>query len=179
MSRIKSNTYDGYFFFGKLIRTHGYKGGLKALLDVDQPQEYRELEMVFVEIRDKLIPWVIESIHLEGQKANIKLQDVGTMEAAERLVGSILFLPLELLPKLRGNKFYYHEVTGFKVNDARQGYIGQIERVLDLPGNPLLVVQFDQKEILLPITDAIIKKVDRKKKQIDIEAPEGLLDIYL
>ncbi len=179
MSKIRANTHEGYFFFGKLIRTHGYRGGLKALLDVDQPQEYRELDMVFIEIRGSLVPWVVESIHMEGAKANIKLQDVSTMEAAEKMVGSILYLPVELLPKLRGNKFYYHEVTGFQVVDRTHGSIGSIERVLELPGNPLFVIRFNDKEILLPITDAIIKKVDRKKKQIETEAPEGLLEIYL
>jgi 16S rRNA processing protein RimM len=135
--------------------------------------------MLFLDIRGNLVPWMIENIHLEGNKANLKLQDVDTMEAAERLVGSILYLPVELLPKLRGNKFYYHEVTGFRVVDKTYGDVGSIERVLDLPGNPLFVIQFKGKEILLPVTDAIIKKVDRKKKQIDVEAPEGLLEIYL
>jgi len=179
MSPIPAKTHKGYFLLGKIIRTHGYKGGLKAIFDVDQPQEYRELDMLFVDPKDKLIPWVIENIHFENNKVNLKLADLNDIEGAEKLVGHYIYLPEELLPKLRGNKFYYHEVIGFAVIDEKHGDIGKIDRVIDLPNNPLFAVIFKDKEILLPITDEIIKKVDRKKKFIQVEAPEGLVELYL
>lgn len=179
MSPIPAKTFDGYFLLGKIIRTHGYKGGLKAVFDVDQPQEYRELDMLFVEFRDKLIPWVIEGIHFENNKANLKLADLKDMEGAEKLVGHFIYLPNELLPKLKGNKFYYHEVAGFKVHDEKHGDIGKIDRVIDLPNNPLFAITFNEKEILLPVSDEIILKVDRRKKLIEVRAPEGLIEIYL
>jgi 16S rRNA processing protein RimM len=179
MSPIPAKQYDGYFLLGKMIRTHGYKGGLKAIFDVDQPQEYRELDMLFLEIKGKLIPWMIENIHFENNKANIKLADLNDMDSAEKLTGSFIYLPVELLPKLKGNNFYYHEIIGFKVNDSVHGNIGTIDRVIELPNNPLFAVTFNDKEILLPITDEIIKKVDRKKKAIEVVAPEGLIELYL
>ena len=80
--------------------------------------------MLFVEVKDQLIPWMIENIHFEKNKANLKLADLNDMEGAEKLVGRFIYLPDELLPKLRGNKFYYHEVTGFKVHDESHGDIG-------------------------------------------------------
>jgi len=179
MSPLPTRTFEGYFFLGRIIRTHGYKGGLKAVLDVDEPKEYRELDVVFVDMKGHLVPWMIEDIHLERNKANIKLKDLNTQEAAEKLVHHAMYLPVELLPKLRGNKFYYHEVIGFKVHDIARGDLGIIDRVVELPNNPLLAIQFDEKEILLPINDDIIVKVDRKKKLIEVKAPEGLIDIYL
>jgi 16S rRNA processing protein RimM len=179
MSPIPAKTIDGYFLLGKIIRTHGYKGGLKAIFDVDQPQEYRELDMLFIDIKDNLIPWMIENIHLENNKVNLKLADLDSMEGAEKLVGHFIYLPNELLPKLRGNKFYYHEVAGFKVHDEKHGDIGKIDRVIDLPNNPLFAITFNDKEILLPVSDEIILKVDRRKKLIEVSAPEGLIEIYL
>jgi len=179
MSPKPAKIHEGYFLLGKIIRTHGYKGGLKAIFDVDQPQEYRELEMLFIEVRDQLIPWMIENLHFEKNKANLKLTDLHDMEGAEKLVGCFIYLPVELLPKLKGNTFYYHEVTGFKVYDEVHGDIGMIDRVIDLPNNPLFAVTFGEKEILLPISDEIILKVDRKKKRIEVRAPEGLVEIYL
>jgi 16S rRNA processing protein RimM len=179
MSPLPAKTFEGFFLLGKIIRTHGYKGGLKAIFDVDQPQEYRELDMLFVEIRDKLIPWNIENIHFENNKANLTLADLKDMEGAEKLVGHFIYLPHELLPKLRGNKFYYHEVSGFKIHDEVHGDIGTIDRIIDLPNNPLFAITFNEKEILLPISDEIILKVDRKKKVIHVKAPEGLIEIYL
>ena len=179
MSPMPAKIHEGYFLLGKIIRTHGYKGGLKAILDVDQPEEYRELDMLFIEVKDQLIPWMIENIHLERNKANLKLADLNDMESAEKLVGRFIYLPVELLPKLKGNKFYYHEVAGFRVHDEDHGDIGFIDRVIDLPNNPLFAITFNDKEILLPISDEIILKVDRKKKTIDVRAPQGLIEIYL
>ena len=179
MSPVTAKSYDGYFLLGKIIRTHGYKGGLKAIFDVDQPQEYRELDMVFIEIKGQLIPWLIDNIHLENNKANLVLADIKDMESADKLVGQFLYLPDELLPKLKGNKFYFHEVTGFKVYDKHHGDIGTIDRVIDLPNNPLFSITFNDKEILLPVNDEIIRKVDRKKKVVEVNAPEGLIEIYL
>ncbi len=167
------------FYFGKIYRPHGYKGELKIYIDADDPEAYGKLDMIFVDIKKNFVPFFIERIHFENNKANLKLQDIDTIEQAERMAGCELYLPLELLGKLRGNKFYYHEVIGFKVIDEIKGDIGTIDRVLDLPNNPLLLVIFNNKEILIPITDEIIQKVDRKKKEIQIRAPEGLIDIYL
>jgi 16S rRNA processing protein RimM len=118
-------------------------------------------------------------MHLEGNKANLKLAELDDMDEAEKLVGSFIYLPEVLLPRLKGNKFYYHEVTGFKVMDVNQGNIGTIDRVIDLPNNPLFALIHGEKEILLPISDDIVLKVDRKRKTVEVRAPEGLIDIYL
>ena len=84
------------------------------------------------------------------------------------------------MPQLTGNKFYYHEVVGFKVIDATKGDIGEIFNVLELPQQAVLEIKNKQeKEILIPITDQIIKTVNRAEKIIEIDAPEGLIDIYL
>jgi 16S rRNA processing protein RimM len=86
---------------------------------------------------------------------------------------------LSELPPLEGNKFYFHEIKDFRVVDVAHGKIGVVDGVLDLPQNPLIKIIFKEKEILIPITDDIIKKVDRKNKEISIDAPDGLIDIYL
>ena len=166
------------FYFGKVIRTHGYKGGLKVVLDVDDPPKYAKLELIFVELKKKLVPYFIENIQFEKNKANLKFEDINTIEQAERFLQASLYLPLDLLPKLKGNKFYYHEVTGFTVTDVQYGEIGTILKIIELPGNPLFSVDYDGTEILIPVTDEIILKVDRRSKSIHIKAPQGLIELY-
>jgi len=51
--------------------------------------------------------------------------------------------------------------------------------VLDNHQQALLQVRFGEKEILIPAVDQIMKEIDRKKKIIYIEAPDGLIEIYL
>jgi 16S rRNA processing protein RimM len=170
--------HPDHFYLGKIIRPHGVKGGLKIYLDVDAPESYHGLELVFVELKRTLVPYFVEQIHLEGNKANIMLQDVQTMEEAEKLAGCRLFLPLKMLPVLKGNKFYHHEVIGFLVIDTKYGPLGLIDHILDLSHNVIMVIKKDDKEILVPMNDEIIRKVDRKNRLIRIEAPEGLIEVY-
>ena len=78
-----------------------------------------------------------------------------------------------------GNKLYYHEIIGFTGEDDSFGTVGKITGVNDTTSQPLLEVLHEAIEILIPINDAIIQKVDRKAKTIHIAAPEGLIDLYL
>lgn len=170
---------DDYFFLGKFTKAHGYEGKLNAWFDVDNPQEYSKLEMVFVEINQNLVPYFIKNMSLLNNKAVVELQDVDDASDAEYLVQKDLYLPMSLLPEKKGNSFYFHEVEGFKMIDVSHGEIGIIKTVLDSPGQDLFqVFNEDGKEILIPMNGDILKKVDRNEKSITVEAPEGLIEIY-
>ncbi|MCB0486587.1 MAG: 16S rRNA processing protein RimM, partial [Flavobacteriaceae bacterium] len=108
----------------------------------------------------------------------VKLEDVNNEEDADVILKSDVYLPLQLLPKLTGNKFYYHEVIGFTVEDANHGNIGIIEAINDNAAQPLFEIKNGDKEILVPMIDDFIKKVDRKNKTIFVETPEGLIDMF-
>ena len=179
LSNPMADPLKDYFYFGKVLRTHGYKGALKVKLDVDDTTSYQTLESIFLEVKNSLVPYFIEFIHFEKNKANLKLRDINTIDQAQKLIDCALYLPLSVLPKLKGSKFYFHEVADYKVMDLKFGFIGTVDEVLDLPGNALLQVKQGNKEILIPLADDIILKIDRRKKQIDIQAPEGLIDMYL
>jgi 16S rRNA processing protein RimM len=167
------------FYLGKIVKPIGNKGELSIFLDVDQPEEYTNLESVFVEINGKPVPFFIDSFYLKQKKmATVSFADVDA-EFAEMMTGSDMYLPVDALPKLKGNKFYYHEVSGFSVIDKNLGLLGEVSKVLDYPGNPVLEINCRGKLILLPINDKFINHVDRKKRQILVESPEGLVGIYL
>jgi len=171
---------DELFQAGKIVRTFGSKGELVVQFDDVSPEIYNKLESVFIKINENLVPFSIDSIQLRPKKqAVVRFHDVNETDDAELFVGSLLFLPLSFLPPLSGNKFYYHEVKGFAVIDKEKGLIGIIEDVLDLQHQAIIQIRLGGKEILVPISDDIIKKVDRENRQIEIEAPEGLIDIYL
>jgi 16S rRNA processing protein RimM len=167
------------FYFGKVIKTHGINGGISIRIDADQPEVYKQLAMIFIEINRKLIPFFIKNLNINSNKAYVKLQDVDTIEQALELAGNEIFLPLTLLPKLSGNRFYFHEIPGFKVIDESFGLIGTIETVLEYPNQAVFQIFNRNKEVLIPIHDEVILKVDRRSKTIHIKAPEGLIALYL
>ncbi|MFA8450685.1 MAG: ribosome maturation factor RimM [Bacteroidales bacterium] len=167
------------FYFGKIVKPHGMKGEVNIYADVDDPGKYLELPMFLIDTRTGLIPYFIENIQFLGNKGIVKIQEVEDIEAAAQYAGLHIYLPLDLLPKLSGNKFYFHEVKGFTVVDKNFGTVGAIKEVLEYPNQSLFQIFINQKEVLIPINDHIIENVDRDKKEILVSAPDGLLDVYL
>ena len=171
-------TKEECYQLGKITKPFGYKGQVVFFLDVDTPDDYDGLDAVFVEQKAGLVPYFIKDININGNKAIVTFEDINADEARS-MVGCNLFLPLEMLPKLTGNRFYYHEIIGWSVIDSEKGDIGTIASVIDYPAQALFQIIKNDKEILIPIIDQVIDKVDREKKTIHITAPNGLIDLYL
>ena len=168
------------FYLGKIVKKYSFKGELLVKLDTDEPEIFKNLESVFISLRNNLIPFFVDSCKLhKSQLLRIKFEDVDSEEDAEALLKSDLYLPLSILPTLSGNKFYYHEVTGFTIIDENFGEVGVIDNINDTGAQELFVIDRDGIEILIPVNDQFIKKVDRDKKQILVNTPEGLIDLYL
>lgn len=168
------------FYLGKIAKKFSFKGEVLIYLDTDEPEQYENLESVFVEFNKNLVPFFIEnsSIH-KGDFLRVKFEDVDSEQDADELIGCHIYLPLSMLPKLEGNKFYFHEVIGFDVVDERLGNIGKIVSINDSTAQPLFEIDFQGKEILIPMIDHFIIEVNRKEKKIILNTPEGLVDLYL
>jgi 16S rRNA processing protein RimM len=90
-----------------------------------------------------------------------------------------VYLSAKILPELDGINFYDHEVMGYKVIDEVHGDIGVLSLVIDLKVNPLLQIMKDEKEILVPLIEGVVREVDRDNKELHIKSPDGLIDLYL
>ena len=171
--------FKDYFYLGKVIKPHGYEGKVTIFLDTDEPQEYIDIEVFYLNISGSLVPYFIEELSLLNNKAVIRFMDVDTIEKSEALVNKEIYLPASLLPELTGNKFYYHEVKGMVVIDENFGELGPISSVLEYPNQAVLQIFYKDKEVLIPISNDIIIDVNRKENKMIVLAPEGLLDVYL
>lgn len=171
-------TKDECYRLGRVTKPFGFKGQMVLFLDVDCPDDYATLDSAFVETKNGLVPHFFKIDSLNGNKAVATFEEL-TPEQAAALAGHDLYLPLDLLPKLTGNQFYFHEVTGFRVVDDEHGDIGIIRSIIEYPAQPLFQIMKNDTEILIPVIDSVIKKVDREAKTIFISAPNGLIDLYL
>jgi 16S rRNA processing protein RimM len=90
-----------------------------------------------------------------------------------------IYLPLSELPELEEDQFYFHEVIGFTAEDTNYGNIGVIKSINENRAQPLFEIEKDGKEILIPVNDDFISKLDKKNKTIFFDTPPGLLEIYL
>jgi len=84
-----------------------------------------------------------------------------------------------LLPKLDGNKFYFHEIIGYQLNDENFGAVGTVKGVNDSTAQALFEVDRNGIEILIPMNDDFITNLDRVAKTITVNTPPGLIELYL
>ena len=173
-------TIKDCFFLGKFVNKYSFKGELLAKLDTDEPAIYENLDAIFIDLNSTLVPFFVEKSQLhKSNLLRLKFDDINNEEDAEALLKSDLYLPLDLLPKLEGDKFYFHEIINFQLVDENFGYVGIIRGVNDSTAQALFEVDREGIEILIPINDDFIKKIDRVNKNITVNTPEGLIELYL
>ncbi|GIJ95334.1 ribosome maturation factor RimM [Capnocytophaga stomatis] len=173
-------TLKDCFYVGTIVSKFSFKGEVLVKLDSDDPELYENLESVFIALGNNLVPFFVEKCSLhKSDLLRIKFEDIENESDADTLLKHKLYLPLSFLPKLTGNKFYYHEIIGFTMEDVEYGYVGKIIGVNDSTSQALFEVENNDKEILIPMNDEFIEKVDRENKKIIVKTPEGLIDLYL
>ena len=168
-----------FYFLGKITRKFSFKGDLIIFLDTDAPSEYYHLDKIFIKIKDRYIPYFIEEIYpYKNNSIRVHFEDVNDENEAKVLINKEIYLPTDSFPVLEGNKFYYHEIEGFKIKDKKVGELGFIKYVNDKSPQHLFVVDYNKKEILIPINDDLIENIDRNEKLINMNLPSGLIELY-
>lgn len=172
-------TREDCFTLGEITRLHGYKGEVVLFMDTDNPEVYAQLDAVLIDDNGVLLPLVVENMDDLGRgKFKVKFEGIGSSAEAARLLKKEVLLPLKLLPPLEGKKFYYHEITDFMVIDALAGALGPVTKVMEHPVNPILVVDYRGSEVLIPARDEFIESIDRQGRNIRVQLPEGLIEVY-
>jgi 16S rRNA processing protein RimM len=162
---------------GFILKPHGLKGEVTVSLDAGIPEDIDSLQSVFLEKDNRLVPYFIEAISIRGPKAFVKFEDVNSLEMAAGISRQGIYIPKPERAKSKQGEFYPDEVIGFKVYDEFDELIGTIKEVMDDGPNPMLVLDHDSKEVLIPLNSPFIQNVDKRKKQFTVNLPEGFLDI--
>ncbi|TDB57324.1 ribosome maturation factor RimM [Arundinibacter roseus] len=172
-------TQEQCYLLGYIVKTHGTKGQVVFHLDVDYPDEYEDLESVFIEIKGELVPYFIENINIQKQsRAIVQIEEIDTIEKAQTFVGHALYMPLDTLDELEEDQFYYHEIKDFSIIDQEKGELGFVREVYSVSTQNLIALDYKGVEVLIPIVDDIVLKVNRELKQVVVQLPEGLLEVY-
>jgi 16S rRNA processing protein RimM len=167
------------YLIGKILKTTGHQGSLLIHLEEAVADDLEKLESVYLELQGERVPFFFKEIMIRSaNRVAVLFEDIGSLSEAEKLAGAPVYIPAGALPPLPGEKFYSHEITGFTVIDLTFGNIGLVNDVIETPGHDLLQVMNGNIEILVPVVPEIIQSVDKKKKTIKIDAPEGLILLY-
>ena len=171
---------EGYFYLGRITKAHGLKGAVQVLLEASNPDDYLDLESIFVEHKQRLIPFFIEEFSLQGQnKGIIKFEDLDTIDQAKNYMTSGLYIKEEEMSDEDFDARESMDVIGFTILDKNLGNLGTVSDYYEKVGQDLLAFEYQGQEVLIPIDESIVLDIDPNTQTVHTAIPDGLLDIYL
>jgi 16S rRNA processing protein RimM len=168
-----------YRNIGKLASTFGVKGEMILNHHLGKKTSLKNLEAVFIEAKkDEMLPYFIEHAKIKSDKEIfLKLEGINTKEAAQKLLQKELWLTEDDFEKHVG-KSAPISFVGFHLID-KENDLGEIAEVIEQPHQILCKIFIKGKEALIPLHKETLQKIDKKKKQLHVELPDGLLEVYL
>lgn len=167
-----------YFKIGKFVATFGLKGELVLKHNLGKKSSLKGIKAVFIEERkESFIPWFVESTKIKNEEETyIKIEGVDIREQATRLTQKEVWVTEEDFKKF-SSKSSPINLLGFEiVEDGKP--LGRILEVIEQPHQVLCRIEINSKEAYIPLHEETILKIDRRKNQVIVELPPGLLEIY-
>jgi 16S rRNA processing protein RimM len=167
-----------YCSIGKLSASFGVKGELILLHNLGKKTALKGLEVLYIEVmKDEMLPYFIQTARIKSEEEIfLKLDGVDTREAAQKLAQKEVWLPLEDFHKYAAKTSPF-SLLGFHIFSEGTD-IGEVLEVIEHPHQVLLRISFNNKEALIPVHEETLERIDKRKKQVHLILPDGLLDIY-
>ena len=168
-----------YFKIGKLVAVHGLKGEILLKHELGKKTSLKGLAAIFTEVnKNSFLPWFIQSTRIKNeQEIYLKLENIDSKESAAPLVQKHAWLP-EADFKKYAARTAPAGMLGYEVIHKGES-LGSIKELIEQPHQLLCRLEIGGKEVLIPLHEDSLLKVDHQKKQVLVDLPEGLLDIYL
>lgn len=163
---------------GRVARAHGNKGAVIVNPETDfADARFAVGNTLVVEQAGQASDRRIEAVRFHDGRPIVAFEGIDTMDAAEALAGAELKMRETDLAPLTPGTFYRHDLVGCEVKTAAGVSIGRVTRVDGPIERSLLVVASRRGEVMIPMVEGIVVKLDVALKQIVVDLPEGLVDL--
>jgi len=163
---------------GRIIRPHGNKGHVVVVSETDFADErFAVGSRLFIERDARVVPVTIGASRSHDGRWVVGVDGFSSINDAETLRGHELRIPADEMKALGPGAFYTHDLVGCVVRTLTGTTVGSVDRVDIGVGIPMLVVGADGEEVLVPFTEAIIRRVAPAERLIEIEPPPGLIEL--
>jgi 16S rRNA processing protein RimM len=167
---------------GRVVKAHGIGGEVVVEIRTDDPAARfapgNTLRAKRSRGSGEEVSYVVADAREHGPRLLVRLAGVDDRDAADALRGSLLVVDSDDLPPIDEPDTYYdHQLEGLRVRTATGQDVGVVAEVLHTAGGELLAVRRDSGEVLVPFVSAIVMSVSLQDRLVEIDPPEGLLDL--
>ncbi len=158
---------------GYFSKTHGLKGQLHFNSQIEFDED--ALNVIFIDSTTGKAPYFIEKLQFANKLYIVKLEDIDAIEEAKKLVGKKIYIDkaFVITNETETNWLEYELI------DVKHGVIGIINSVNNNGAQLIVSINYKEKEMLLPLVDELIDKIDTINKKIYYKSPDGLIELYL
>ena len=169
---------DAYINIGKVVATFGVGGEVILLHNLGKKLVFKAGEVIFLEqVKGSYLPYFIASSKAKTmEESYLSLEGIKSKESAHRLISKQAWL-LDADFRKRAGKDSPISLLGFKLYNEEE-FIGKIEEVIEQPHQVLLQITYNGNEALIPLHEETLDRIDRKKGEVFVTLPDGLLEIY-
>ena len=161
-----------FIAIGRVLAPYGSNGKFKVVVATDFPQRFSPTATIYVDRQ----PLVIATAEQHRGKLVLKVDDVDTREAAQRLQGLAIEIPTALCSPLPDGHYYHFQLVGLEVWTVDGELLGSITQVLSGFSNDSYVFSRASGELLIPAIDDVVQSIDLDKGRVIITVIPGLLD---
>ncbi len=158
---------------GRVVRPHGLRGELLMQVLTDFPDRLQSVDTVFLGETHR--PHKVESARRHGQDMLLNLAEIDGREAAEAVRGQWVSIQLADAADLPPGRYYYYQIEGLNVFTEEGEALGRVVEILETGANDVYVVRSDEREILLPAIDTVIREIDLEGGRMVVHLLEGLV----
>lgn len=167
------------FYIGYITKTRGLKGEVQLFFEFEDYLDL-DLQLLFIEQQGSLVPFFAAQVKvLQNSTAFIFFEDYTHIDQVKPLVKAKVYLSNDKMPVRDESEFYVTDLIHYTVIDKKFGTLGEISQVQEMPQQVIATVNFNGNEIMFPINDDFILEINEENKILEVELPDGLLDIYL
>jgi 16S rRNA processing protein RimM len=162
---------------GRIVRSHGLKGRVKALSYLESPETLLDLSGLFVgrNVQDAVFIPIVD-VQTGKDFFILQLRGVDDRDAAEQLRGSSVWISSEKTEKLPDGEYYWSEIIGLQVLTEEDQILGRIEAVFPTGSNDVYVCRGGGREILLPAIEEVVRKIDTEQGVMVVRLLKGLIE---
>ncbi len=167
-----------YFLIGRTLKSHGTSGQLRMMIEDRFKSYITEGTYIFFDLNGSKVPYLVTRVEEEAHFV-ISLEDVVNKKESDVLAGQELWVPLasvksrhQLAPKNIRDKW-----SEYSLHDNASGASWPILRTEEYPQQLMAVIEMNNREVLIPLSDQLITEISQEGKTIFINIPEGLLEL--
>lgn len=163
---------------GKISKPYGLQGKVLLILDPDAGKHIEPDNPLFILLDGQRVPFFVQEFdQLAVDQALVKFEFIDGVEEARLLTSCEVYLDSSEKQDSQDSSGQMSALIGYKAYDRELGYLGLVSDYIHHDMNPVLLIDYGGKELMVPAVDSFIQLIDPKKQDIHLILPEGLTSL--